>query len=275
MNQKELQNTAQAPAEGGGRLEIQHVSIDFNTVSGGTMRALDDINLTVEHGELVAVVGRSGCGKTTLMNIVAGLVKPTAGTCKLNGREIQSPSRERGVVFQAETVFGWKRVKDNLDFALELGGVAKQDRPALVEQYLKLVKLDSFANFYPKELSGGMKKRLQIAMVLANKPQLLLMDEPFGPLDYATKVELQLEVERIRLENPLTTFFVTHDVEEATFVADRIIMIEKGRIIEELKVDIPRPRPVEVRNSPEFHAISDYLLGKLLELSDVKVGGNA
>ena len=239
------------------------------------MRALDDINLTVEHGELVAVVGRSGCGKTTLMNIVAGLVKPTAGTCKLNGREIQGPSRERGVVFQAETVFGWKRVKDNLDFALELGGVAKQDRPALVEQYLKLVKLDSFANFYPKELSGGMKKRLQIAMVLANKPQLLLMDEPFGPLDYATKVELQLEVERIRLENPLTTFFVTHDVEEATFVADRIIMIEKGRIIEELKVDIPRPRPVEVRNSPEFHAISDYLLGKLLELSDVKVGGDA
>ena len=275
MNQRELQNAAQAPAEGGGRLEIQHVSIDFNTVSGGTMRALDDINLTVEHGELVAVVGRSGCGKTTLMNIVAGLVKPTAGTCKLNGREIQSPSRERGVVFQAETVFGWKRVKDNLDFALELGGVAKQDRPALVEQYLKLVKLDSFANFYPKELSGGMKKRLQIAMVLANKPQLLLMDEPFGPLDYATKVELQPEVERIRLENPLTTFFVTHDVEEATFVADRIIMIEKGRIIEELKVDIPRPRPVEVRNSPEFHAISDYLLGKLLELSDVKVGGNA
>lgn len=275
MNQRELQNAAQAPAEGGGRLEIQHVSIDFNTVSGGTMRALDDINLTVEHGELVAVVGRSGCGKTTLMNIVAGLVKPTAGTCKLNGREIQIPSRERGVVFQAETVFGWKRVKDNLDFALELGGVAKQDRPALVEQYLKLVKLDSFANFYPKELSGGMKKRLQIAMVLANKPQLLLMDEPFGPLDYATKVELQLEVERIRLENPLTTFFVTHDVEEATFVADRIIMIEKGRIIEELKVDIPRPRPVEVRNSPEFHAISDYLLGKLLELSDVKVGGNA
>lgn len=275
MNQRELQNAAQAPAEGGGRLEIQHVSIDFNTVSGGTMRALDDINLTVEHGELVAVVGRSGCGKTTLMNIVAGLVKPTAGTCKLNGREIQSPSRERGVVFQAETVFGWKRVKDNLDFALELGGVAKQDRPALVEQYLKLVKLDSFANFYPKELSGGMKKRLQIAMVLANKPQLLLMDEPFGPLDYATKVELQLEVERIRLENPLTTFFVTHDVEEATFVADRIIMIEKGRIIEELKVDIPRPRPVEVRNSPEFHAISDYLLGKLLELSDVKVGGTA
>ena len=275
MNQRELQNAAQAPAEGGGRLEIQHVSIDFNTVSGGTMRALDDINLTVEHGELVAVVGRSGSGKTTLMNIVAGLVKPTAGTCKLNGREIQSPSRERGVVFQAETVFGWKRVKDNLDFALELGGVARQDRPALVEQYLKLVKLDSFANFYPKELSGGMKKRLQIAMVLANKPQLLLMDEPFGPLDYATKVELQLEVERIRLENPLTTFFVTHDVEEATFVADRIIMIEKGRIIEELKVDIPRPRPVEVRNSPEFHAISDYLLGKLLELSDVKVGGNA
>lgn len=255
-----------------GRLDIEHVCMDFNTVSGGHMQALDDINLTVEHGELVAVVGRSGCGKTTLMNIVAGLMRPTEGSCKLNGKEIEGPSRERGVVFQAETIFGWKRVKDNLDFALKLGEVAKADRPPLIEQYLRLVKLEKFANFYPKELSGGMKKRLQIAMVLANSPKLLLMDEPFGPLDYATKVELQLEVERIRLENPLTTFFVTHDVEEATFVADRIIMIEKGRIIEELKVDIPRPRPVEVRNSPEFHKISDYLLGKLLELSDVKAG---
>ena len=107
-------------------------------------------------------------------------------------------------------------------------------------------------------------------MVLANQPKLLLMDEPFGPLDYATKVELQVEVERIRLQNPLTTFFVTHDVEEATFVADRIIMIEKGKIVEELKVDIKRPRPIEVRNTPEFHAISDYLLGKLLELSEIK-----
>lgn len=253
-----------------GRLDIEHVGIEFNTVSGGKMKALDDVSLTVDHGELVAVVGRSGCGKTTLMNVVAGLLKPTFGQCKLNGKEIEGPSRERGVVFQADAIFGWKRVKDNLDFALRLGGIQKSERPELIEKYLKLVNLENFGNFYPKELSGGMKKRLQIAMVLANKPKLLLMDEPFGPLDYATKVELQVELERIRLENPLTTFFVTHDCEEATFVADRIIMIEKGKIIEEKKVDIPRPRPIEVRNTPEFHEISDYFLDKLLKLSDVK-----
>ena len=256
-----------------GRLDIEHVGIEFKTVSGGTMKALDDVSLTVDKGELVAVVGRSGCGKTTLLNVVAGLLKPTEGSCKLNGVPISGPSRERGVVFQADSVFGWKRVKDNLDFALKLGGIEKEKRPALIEHYLRMVNLENFGNFYPKELSGGMKKRLQIAMVLANKPQLLLMDEPFGPLDYATKVELQVEVERIRLENPLTTFFVTHDCEEATFVADRIIMIEKGKIIEELKVDIPRPRPIEVRNTPEFHQISDYLLDKLLELSEVKTEG--
>lgn len=253
-----------------GELNIEHISIEFNTVSGDKMKALDDISLNVAHGELVAVVGRSGCGKTTLLNIVAGLLEPTGGTCKLNGKEIKGPGRERGVVFQADAVFGWKKVGDNVDFALKLGGVPKEKRRELTEKYLKMVNLEKFTDFYPKELSGGMRKRLQIAMVLANQPELLLMDEPFGPLDYATKVELQVEVEKIRLKHPLTTFFVTHDVEEATFVADRIIMIEKGRIVEEIKVDIPRPRPIGIRNTSEFHAISDYLLGKLLELSDVK-----
>lgn len=253
-----------------GELNIDNITMEFNTVSGDRMKALDHVSLNVAHGELVAVVGRSGCGKTTLLNIVAGLIKPTDGSCRLNGKEIEGPSRERGVVFQADAVFGWKRVGENVDFALKLGGVPKNERKELIVQYLRLVNLEKFEHFYPKELSGGMRKRLQIAMVLANQPKLLLMDEPFGPLDYATKVELQVEVERIRLQNPLTTFFVTHDVEEATFVADRIIMIEKGKIIEELKVDIKRPRPIEVRNTPEFHAISDYLLGKLLELSEIK-----
>lgn len=255
-----------------GELNIENIVMEFNTVSGDKMKALDDISLNVAHGELVAVVGRSGCGKTTLLNIVAGLIKPTGGSLKLNGKPIEGPSRERGVVFQADAVFGWKRVGENVDFALKLGGVPKEERKGLISHYLKMVNLEKFSDFYPKELSGGMRKRLQIAMVLANHPKLLLMDEPFGPLDYATKVELQVEVERIRLENPLTTFFVTHDVEEATFVADRIIMIEKGQIVEELKVDIPRPRAIEVRNTKEFHEISDYLLGKLLELSDVKGG---
>lgn len=253
-----------------GRLEIEDVTIEFNTVSGGKMKALNDVSLNVEHGELVAIVGRSGCGKTTLMNIVAGLVSPTSGTAKLNGKEILGPGRERGVVFQGDVVFGWKRIGDNVDFALKLGGIPKKERPKQVEEYLKLVNLESFADFYPKELSGGMRKRLQIAMVLANRPKLLLMDEPFGPLDYATKVELQTELEEIRMKNPITTLFVTHDVEEATFVADRIILIEKGEIIEEITVNIPRPRPINIRKTPQFHEISDHLLSELLLLSNVK-----
>lgn len=258
------------PKSSTGRLELENVSMEFDTVSGEKMRALNNISLHVEQGELVAIVGKSGCGKSTLMNIVAGLVAPTSGTAKLNGKKIVAPGRERGVVFQGDVVFGWKRIGENVDFALKLGGIPKSDRPKQVYEYLKLVNLDNFIDFYPKELSGGMRKRLQIAMVLANRPELLLMDEPFGPLDYATKVELQTELEVIRMKNPITTLFVTHDVEEATFVADRIILIEKGEIIEEIKVDIPRPRPINIRKSPQFHRISDHLLSKLLLLSDVK-----
>lgn len=265
MSNAEVQNDTQS-----GELNIENLTIEFNTMCGDKMKALDNISLDVAHGKLVAVVGRSGCGKTTLLNIVAGLLKPTSGSCKLNGKGIEGPSRERGVVFQADTVFGWKKVGGNMDFALKLGGIPKEERNAMAEKYLRMVNMEKFKDFYPKELSGGMRKRLQIAMVLANQPKLLLMDEPFGPLDYATKVELQVELEKIRLKNPLTTFFVTHDVEEATFVADRIIMIEKGKIIEKIEVNIPRPRDVEVRNTPEFHEISDYLLGKLLELSEIK-----
>src|SRR5699024_6877513 len=153
-------------------------------------------------------------------------------------KRILGPSRERGVVFQKDVVFGWKKIRENLNFALKLGGTAKKDRESQINQYLKLVNLENFSNLYPKELSGGMRKRLQIAMVLANNPSLLLMDEPFGPLDYATKVELQVELEQIRMANPITTLFVTHDVEEAAFVADRIILIEEGEIIDEVAVNI-------------------------------------
>ncbi len=251
-------------------LELKDVTVDFCSLSGGRFRAIDNISLSIENGELVSVVGRSGCGKTTLLNIIAGLVKPTSGTIELNGKRIEKPGRDRGVVFQADAVFLWKRVAQNIDFALRLGGTPKVERPISIMKYLKLVKLDNFTNFYPKELSGGMRKRLAIAMVLANRPELLLMDEPFGPLDYATKIELQMELESIRQETPITTFFVTHDVEEATYVADRVIVMDKGKIIDEVKVDIPRPRTLESRKKKDFLDISGYLLNRLIALSDVK-----
>lgn len=252
------------------RLELDNVTIEFDTVSGGKIRALNNVTLHVNQGELVAVVGRSGCGKSTLLNIIAGLAIPTSGSVQLNNKPISKPSRERGVVFQSDVVFGWKKIGENVDFALKLGGIPKDKRPELIRKYLNLVNLGDFASFYPKELSGGMRKRLQIAMVLANEPSLLLMDEPFGPLDYATKVELQLELESIRSKNPITTFFVTHDVEEATFVADRIILIEKGEILEEIEVPFERPRAIEIRKSKEFYEITDHLLSILLSLSKTR-----
>ena len=256
----------------GSILELKNVCVEFNTVSGNKMRALNNISLKTNDNELVAIVGRSGCGKSTLLNVVAGLLKPTSGTAKLNNKKIEGPGRDRGVVFQADAVFAWKRVYQNLEFALKLANVPKEERGEKIDQYLDMVFLRKFKNFYPKELSGGMKKRLQIAMVLANGPKMLLMDEPFGALDYATKIDMQMELESIRMKEPLGTLFVTHDVEEAVFLADRVIMMDKGEIIDEAHVDFKRPRTLELRQSKEFMELTRHFLDKLLE-SEMDKGG--
>jgi len=250
-------------------LEVKNVEKKYQTKEG-EVQALKNLNFRVKSGEFVSIIGPSGCGKSTLLSIIAGLESKTEGKIYIEGEEVEGISSKIGYMLQKDCLLEWKNILSNTLFGLEVKGIKTKENIEYVKELLKKYNLYDFINKYPSELSGGMRKRLQIAMVLANQPKLLLMDEPFGPLDYATKVELQVEVERIRLQNPLTTFFVTHDVEEATFVADRIIMIEKGKIVEELKVDIKRPRPIEVRNTPEFHAISDYLLGKLLELSEIK-----
>lgn len=255
-------------------LKLEDVNVEFATVSGNSIKALNQVSLQIRDNELVAIVGRSGCGKTTLLNIVAGLLKPTKGTASLEDKTIEGPGRDRGVVFQADAVFAWKKVYQNLEFALKLAGVPKEERDAKVDEYLDMVFLKRFKMLYPKELSGGMKKRLQIAMVLANNPKMLLMDEPFGALDYATKIDMQMEVESLRMKNPLGTLFVTHDVEEAVFLADRVIMMDKGEIIDEVSVDFPRPRTLELRQSREFLELTRYFLNKLLESELEKEGEN-
>jgi NitT/TauT family transport system ATP-binding protein len=247
-----------------GDLVMQNIAISYRTVSGATVSALKNISLTIPNGQFVVVIGRSGCGKSTLMNVVSGLLTPTSGSISLAGKLITGPGRDRGLVFQADAVFPWKRVGKNLDFALRLGGVPASARPALIAEHLDLVRLAGTEKLFPKELSGGMRKRLAIAMVLANKPDMLLMDEPFGALDYATKVEMQLEVAALREVRPLTTMFVTHDVEEAVFLADRVIVMAAGEIVDDVMVNIPRPRDLASRKSPEFAKIAGRLLDRIM-----------
>ena len=246
-----------------GDLELRDVEVVYNTVSGATVTALNKIDLVVPDGQFVVVIGRSGCGKFLSQ---CGL---WVGDANLRQRRPRRQARHRsgprpGMVFQSDAVFPWKRVGKNVDFALRLGGVPPRARPALVAEHLELVRLSGTENLYPKELSGGMRKRLAIAMVLANKPDMILMDEPFGPLDYATKVEMQLEVAALRESRPLTTMFVTHDVEEAVFLADRVIVMSGGSIIDDVAVHLPRPRDLASRKSPEFARLAAQLLDQIM-----------
>ena len=247
-----------------GDLELRDVSVVYTTVAGTTVTALNKVDLFVPDGQFVVVIGRSGCGKSTLLNVVSGLVAPTSGSVTLGSKRITSPGRDRGLVFQSDAVFPWKRVGKNVDFALRLGGVPANARPALVAEHLELVRLSGTENLYPKELSGGMRKRLAIAMVLANKPDMMLMDEPFGALDYATKVEMQLEVVALRESRPLTTMFVTHDVEEAVFLADRVVVMAGGSIIDDVAVPLSRPRDLASRKSAEFARLAAQLLDQIM-----------
>ena len=229
------------------------------TERGAQITALAGVDLDVADGEFVAIVGPSGCGKTTLLSEVAGLQSPTAGEIRVDDRPVRGPGRDRGVVFQADAIFLWRTVRKNVEYGLEIQGIDREMRRKRAEEYLRLVGLDQFGDLYPKELSGGMKKRCQIATVLANNPDVLLMDEPFGALDYPTKCQLQEELLRILGRDPKTTLFVTHDIEEALFLADRVVMMRGGRIERIVTVPFSRPRSSDLRITHEFSALKASL----------------
>ncbi len=233
-------------------IAIRKVSKVMRTQRGAELVALSGVDLEVAEGEFVAIVGPSGCGKTTLLNLVAGLAVPTSGEITLRGQPIQGPGRDRGMVFQADALFFWRTVRANVEFGLEVQGMARQARQQRADAYLALVGLSAFADLFPKELSGGMKKRCQIAAVLANNPDVLLMDEPFGALDYPTKCQLQEELLNILAREAKTTVFVTHDIEEALFLADRIVVMGQGAIRHIAKVPFVRPRHNDLRVDPDF-----------------------
>jgi NitT/TauT family transport system ATP-binding protein len=235
-----------------GVIEFRGVSKRFQRGRSDAFDALRGIDLAVDDGEFVAIVGPSGCGKTTLLNVAASLIEPTQGQVLLDGNPVTRPGRDRGVVFQQDAIFMWRTVQRNVEYGLEVQGLPKRERAERAERWMSVVGLERFASFYPKELSGGMKKRCQIAAVLANEPEVLLMDEPYGALDYPTKTQLQEELQRILAERPRTVMFVTHDIEEALFLADRIVAMRDGAITEIHTVPFERPRTSSLRLSAEF-----------------------
>jgi NitT/TauT family transport system ATP-binding protein len=239
-------------------LEIKGVS-KFFLADGKEIEALHDISLSIEEREFVCFVGPSGCGKTTLLRIIAGLEEPSQGGVYLDGEMIRGPSPERGMVFQEYSLFPWRTVLDNVAFGLELKGQPREERYERCQQYLKMVGLEGFENRFPHELSGGMKQRVAIARALVNDPRALLMDEPFGALDAQTRNIMQSELLRIWEEERKTVVFVTHSVDEAIFLGDRIVMISArpGQVKDIVDIDLPRPRN---RTSIEANRIRDRVL---------------
>lgn len=229
-----------------------------------SVTALDGLNLTITDKEFVCLVGPSGCGKTTLLRIIAGLDFPTSGRVCLDGVPIEGPDPERGMVFQEYSLFPWMNISNNIGFGLVMKGVGKAERQKVAEKYLDLVNLESFGKSYPHELSGGMRQRVAIARALANDPKVLLMDEPFGALDAQTRNMLQKELLEIWEKTRKTIVFVTHSVDEAVFLADRIVVLSPrpGRIREVIDVELPRMRE---RTDSEFARLRRHVLSLMEE----------
>ena len=224
-------------------LAIQAVSKTyFDPYAGAHVTALHDVSLEVRQGEFVSVVGPSGCGKTTLLNMIAGFIPLTSGQILIDGRPVSGPGPDRGVVFQSFALFPWKTVAENVAFGPRMRGLGKAQSASVAREYLDLVGLGHVAGRYPNELSGGMQQRVGVVRALANEPDVLLMDEPFASVDAQTRMTLQEELTRIWMERKPTIIFITHDVEEAVFLANRVVVLSKGRVLRELDVDLPRPR---------------------------------
>lgn len=236
-------------------LQVKHLGKVYKTAKGETT-ALQDINFKTHRREFVCVIGPSGCGKSTLARILSGLESHTAGDVLLDGKPVTGPGRDRGMVFQGYTLFPWLTVKKNVMFGLEMNGMSAIEAGREAGLWLDLVGLDQFAHAYPHELSGGMKQRVAIARALVNQPRILLMDEPFGALDAQTRARMQSHLLEIWRNIDITIVFITHDLDEAIFLADRILVLKAhpGEVQELIEVPVPRPRNAMQLTSPEFLA---------------------
>lgn len=219
-----------------------------------TVVALEDFNLSVSEGEFVSIVGPSGCGKSTFLHIVGGFESRSGGTITLAGEPVSKPGPDRGMIFQDYSLFPWRTVLGNVAWALEVKGLSKAERTEIARKYIAMVGLSKFENSYPGELSGGMQQRVALARTLAYEPRILLMDEPFGALDAQTRELMQEELTDIWQVDRRTVLFVTHDIEEAIYLSDRIIVFtaRPGRIKADIRVNLPRPRSASMRKSKAF-----------------------
>jgi NitT/TauT family transport system ATP-binding protein len=241
------------------KIVVEDVRKEFQRGSRRAHVGFDSVAFSIDDGQFTAIIGPSGCGKTTMLNMIAGLSQPTRGRIVVDGTPVTGPGADRGVVFQQDAIFMWRTVRKNVEFGLEIKGLSKAARQERADHYIRLVGLAGFEDYYPKELSGGMKKRVAIAAVLANEPDVLLMDEPFGSLDYPTKIALQDELTRIFEIERTTTIFVTHDIEEAVFLADRILVLAGGGVAELVDVPFKRPRNPDLRLSDEMQELKRSL----------------
>lgn len=244
------------------KLLIEGVSRTFTGGGGGQpVKALMPIDLAVAANDFITILGPSGCGKSTLLRIVAGLEAPSGGRVMLDGRVVDRPGPDRGMVFQSYTLFPWLTVAENIGFGLRERGMAEHERSEIVASYVDLVGLRGFENHWPKQLSGGMQQRTAIARALANDPEILLLDEPFGALDNQTRGLMQELLLGIWERRQKTVLFVTHDIEEAIFMASRVVVMtaRPGRIKSDVAVDLPHPRHYTLKTSPEFSALKARL----------------
>jgi NitT/TauT family transport system ATP-binding protein len=236
-------------------LEVKGLGKVYKTAKGG-VTALQDVNFKTHRREFVCVIGPSGCGKSSLIRILAGLESYTSGEVLLDGKPVTGPGRDRGMVFQGYTLFPWLSVKKNVMFGLEMNNITGEEASNEAELWLELVGLEKFANAYPHELSGGMKQRVAIARALVNQPRILLMDEPFGALDAQSRAKMQAHLLDIWRNIDITILFITHDLDEAIYLADRILVLKAnpGGVQELIEVPVPRPRSPDQFSSPEFLA---------------------
>jgi len=251
-------NQSEAVAERFRRLKERPVVLEVEELTKrfGEVTALDRVSFQVHRREFVCVVGASGCGKSTLVRLLAGLEQPTSGRLLLDGQAVEGPGADRGMVFQGYTLFPWLTVRQNIQFGPRMNGQGRTSAREDADQWLALVGLEHFADAYPHQLSGGMKQRVAIARALANSPRILLMDEPFGALDAQTRAQMQRHLLHIWKNADVTIVFITHDLDEAIYLADRILVLKPrpGRVAELLEVPVPRPRTPDQSLMPEFIA---------------------
>ncbi|MGJ4882248.1 ABC transporter ATP-binding protein [Bradyrhizobium sp. HKCCYLRH1065] len=257
-----------------GHIEVRNFALSYETIDGA-VEAVTDTQIHVEPGEFVSIVGPSGCGKSTLLNAVAGFLKPTSGVVTVDGHAVTGPSAERGMVFQQYSLFPWKTVRENVEFGLKMRGMPKFERARAARTLLGLAGLEAFENHYPERLSGGMKQRVGIVRALATGPKVLLLDEPFGALDAQTRIIMQQILTNMWQRLKISVLFVTHDIDEAIFLSDRVYCMtaRPGSIKAEIQIPLERPRQQAMMMSSEFLALRRGLMSLIREESLKAMGG--